>query len=145
MQDSYDLLTGKTRADQIKQLASKEGPKKVERLKRPLLSRKSLPGSMLPTYVLDVVDTVYFNLKKPVETSAPASTSKSSLATFGNQTVATLKELAPEKIESIFQLFIALTIFFWILVITKLVKIQGQLVVDVPRLSGEMKTLKEME
>ncbi len=137
MQDSYDLLTGKTKIDELLKLAAEEGPRKAERLKRPLVSRESFPGSVIPKSVLDVVEPLYFNVRESLE-------KKKKQETISNQVVVALKEVAPERIENLVQLYFALVLFFWIFLITKLTKMKGQLVVDTPRLTRENQKLVEL-
>jgi hypothetical protein len=132
-------LTGKTRAQEVVQLALKEGPRKANRLKRPLVSRSSFPGNVVPNQVLDMLEPVYFNLRESLEKSKEVQVASST------RVVEMLKDLAPAKIENIIQLIFALTIFFWIVLISKLTKIKGQLVVDYPRLTKEKEKLLDLQ
>jgi hypothetical protein len=110
-----------------------------------LISRSSFPGSFIPSSVLNVLEPIYFNAREIVERKPQAkSEEKSSTVSVANQVVSTLKELAPERVENLLDLFLALTIFFWVIVIAKFLKIQGQLVVNTPRLSREISALKEL-
>jgi hypothetical protein len=131
-------LTGKTKVDQILKLVESEGPRKVERLKRPLIARKSFPGSFIPSQVLDVIEPLYFNLRENLEQTktAPSSTAVKEYP-LANKVVKALKEVAPTRIDNLIQLFFALTLFFWIVVISRIMSIKGQLVVDTPRLLKE--------
>ncbi|KAJ3359636.1 hypothetical protein HDU91_004855 [Kappamyces sp. JEL0680] len=145
LQDTYDLLTGKTKIDHVLKLAEIDGPRKAERLKRPLISRTSFPGSLVPSVVLDLIEPIYFNVRETLEEGKkkPNSASVANVP-VANKVVLALKEVAPGRIENLLQLWFGLTIFFWIVVISKLMSIKGQLVVDIPRLSREKETLKEL-
>ena len=131
-------MTGKTRAEQVVELALKEGPRKASRLKRPLIIRTSFPGNVVPKQVLDLIEPVYFNLREFLEKNKETKSGSSI------KVVDTLKDLAPARIENLVQLIYALTIFFWILLISKLTKIKGQLVVDYPRLTKEKEKLLDL-
>jgi hypothetical protein len=87
---------------------------------------------------LDTLEPVYFNLQESLEKNKEVQVASST------RVVAMLKDLAPVKIENVFQLIFALTIFFWILLISKLTKIKGQLVVDYPRLTREKEKLLDL-
>ncbi|KAJ3320576.1 hypothetical protein HDV06_005202 [Boothiomyces sp. JEL0866] len=141
LQDTYDLLTGKLTVAKIIELAEVEGPKRAKRIKSPLVQRNNFPGNILPASVLNIVEPVYFNAREYLENSKVAQKEKRVV----DRVLTVMKEVAPEKINTIFELIWAMYIFFWIFLITKLLKIQGQTVVDTPKLTKEIAELKAIE
>jgi hypothetical protein len=105
------------------------------------LHRDYFPGSIVPAPVLNAVESVYFNVKDYIVEQTKTKTENESL---GGKVVNTLKELAPAKITNLFELIFALYLFFWIILITKLLRIRGQSVVDKPRFIAEESRLKEL-
>ncbi|KAI8897472.1 SacI homology domain-containing protein [Globomyces pollinis-pini] len=142
LQDSYDLLTGRSTIHKVLELADLEGPIKAQRLKNPLFHRTKFPGSLIPTPVLNIVEPIYFNLREFLqqENAKPLQAKP----TLINTVIVTMKDIAPARINGVIELIFALYLFFWIFLLTKLLNISGQNVVDQPRLSTEASHLKEL-
>lgn len=103
------------------ELARRDGGRKAERRRRPLLVREVVPGCLVPTAIMNLVEPIYFSLREKG-------------GDVGGRVVETLKEVAPVRITNIVELWFAMVVFFWILVVSWLMKIKGRMVVDLPRL-----------
>jgi hypothetical protein len=142
LQDIYDIMSGKTTAQKLMNLVQSEGFKKAARLKNPLVQRDSFVGHLVPAPFINLLEPLYFNLRE--YTAAQTVKTNTRIATNGQKLVATLKEMAPAKVTNILELILVMVIFFWIIIISKLLKIAGQNVVDLPRLTEEDKELKQL-
>jgi hypothetical protein len=133
LQDAYDLLTGKITTEKIQLLVETEGAKKAQRLKNPIFYKNNFPANLVPDPVMKGIESVYFNARD--YTQNKTKTKKTSGVT--GTTIEMLKEVAPERINNIVELFLALILFFFIFALSKISKIKGQIVVDKPKFNIE--------
>jgi hypothetical protein len=113
-------------------LVQTEGAKKAVRLKNPLLYRDTFPGYLIPEPILKAAEAVYFNAREYAMNQKRKDTG------LTGHTIVTLKEMAPERINNVLELFFALILFFLIAILSRVSKIRGQIVVDKPRFISEV-------
>jgi hypothetical protein len=142
LQDTYDVVTGKSTVSKMLLLVESEGKQKADRLAHPLLSRSNFPGNIVPTSVMNIVEPVFFNVREGLRSEKQLQISGTEGSSI--RVVALLKDLAPEKINSVLELVWAMFLFFWIIIFAKLLKIEGRLVVNKPKLTQEDSKLKEL-
>jgi hypothetical protein len=94
--------------------------------------RDTFPGYLIPEFILRIAEAVYFNARDY------AMNQKRKETGLTGQTIVTLKEMAPERINGILELFFALFLFFLIAILSRFSKIRGQIVVDKPRFISEV-------
>ena len=133
----YDIISGKADVAKIKSIFSKEGKNKAERLKNPLISRDSFASHLIPTTIVDVLEPLYFNLREFHKSDANKETVKDTM-------LKSLKEMAPKNVTNIIELILVMTISFWIIILSKIFKINGHQVVNVPRINSEDGELKQL-
>ena len=140
MQDTYDIISGKTETAKIKTLYEKDGKSKAERLKHPLVARDSFVEHLIPSPVVGLVEPVYFNFREYLTNQS----SKGGKLTIQDLLVKSLKEMAPKHVNNVFELILVMIISFWIIILSKLFKINGHLIVNVPRINQEEGELKKL-
>ncbi|KAI8905550.1 SacI homology domain-containing protein [Gorgonomyces haynaldii] len=148
-QDAYDLWTGKTTADKVKELAVSYGLNKALHVRQPIIPTNSGVGRLIPSFV---VETVKPALEAAQDfTRQPKDSKKGHLDENGNANtvagfaVVLLKSYTPHQVSSPIQFIIAMFIFFYILILSKLFKIKGQQVVSKPKLTTEYAKLVEID
>jgi hypothetical protein len=142
LQDAYDILTGKTTVAKVMHLVESEGRLKADRLKNPLLIRDKFPGNMIPNSIMNVAEPVFFNFREGIKNQKQIQISGKN--DYSTRLLALLKDLAPEKVTNILEFIWAMYLFFWIIIISKLLKIEGRLIVNKPKLTHEESRLKEL-
>lgn len=140
----YDIWTGKVSVKKMKEYATTKGIKKLSQIKAPILQTKNgilvkvLPGTFVKT-AEPILQSVaeYRKTTIPKGIKVPDFDTEGNPRTFVGLLIQTLKLCGPEKIVSFFQLWIGITVFFYILILSKLFKVDGIKIVNRPKYSGE--------
>ncbi|KAJ3183435.1 Phosphatidylinositide phosphatase SAC1 [Geranomyces variabilis] len=173
-QDAYDLWTGKAVASQIQHLVATEGVRRAQRVQAPYIASGSgILGRVVPQFVIDTVEpllqtaTEYVRARPRGNIAAPAThlsqtpdgeihtttTTKWVSPHFDTEgspnsvpglLVSVAKLYAPTQITGVIQFAIALVLSVYLLVLVRILGIQGQFVVNRPRLSVEYRNIFEL-
>ncbi|KAJ3010890.1 Phosphatidylinositide phosphatase SAC1 [Thoreauomyces humboldtii] len=158
-QDAYDLWTGKAPATQIKHLIETEGLRRAQRVQKPYVARgQGILGRIVPAFVIDSVEPLLQTATEYVRSSSATGPAHKDLHSRWVSThldtegtphslsglmVTVAKLYAPTQVASAVQFVIATVLFLYLLVLVRILGIQGQLVVNRPRLSVEYRTIYE--
>ncbi|KAJ3157620.1 Phosphatidylinositide phosphatase SAC1 [Geranomyces michiganensis] len=173
-QDAYDLWTGKAVASQIQHLVATEGVRRAQRVQAPYIASGSgILGRVVPQFVIDTVEpllqtaTEYVRARPRGNIAAPAThlteTARGEIQTttttkwvsphFDTEgkpnsvpglLVSVAKLYAPTQITTVVQFVIALVLSVYLVVLVRILGVQGQFVVNRPRLSVEYRNIFEL-
>ncbi|KAI8922270.1 SacI homology domain-containing protein [Powellomyces hirtus] len=172
-QDAYDLWTGKAVASQINHLVETEGVKRAQRVRKPYLeSGSGIIGRIVPSFVINTIEpllqtaTEYARASprtirptvepqvhetaRRVETTtvtrwvSPHFDSEGSPNSIPGLLISAAKLYAPTQVTSAIEFVIALALFAYLLVLTRILGIQGHFVVNRPRLSVEYRNIFDL-
>ncbi|TPX69023.1 hypothetical protein SpCBS45565_g02713 [Spizellomyces sp. 'palustris'] len=157
-QDAYDLWTGKAVPEQINKLVETEGVKRAQRVSKPYIAKgQGVLGRIIPGFVIDQVEpllqtaTEYARATvKGSDTDAHARWRSAHIDGQGNPRsffgliLSTVKLYAPGQISGVLEFLVALVVFFYLIVLARVFHIQGQLVVNRPKLSVEYRNIYDL-
>lgn len=131
--------------------ATTKGVKKLQLIKEPILDKKSgLLVKVLPQSLVKTTEPVLQTVAQYRKTKAVSGVKTPDFDTEGNPRsfiallIQTLKLIGPEKINTFFQLWIAVTVFFYIFILTKLFKVDGMKIVNRPKYSREYLSIHQI-
>ncbi|RKO91317.1 SacI homology domain-containing protein [Blyttiomyces helicus] len=162
-QDAYDLWTGKTTSKQLHELAQTAGAQQAKRLRAPFIAKgRGVVGRILPGFIVDRVEPLLQAATEYARPSPPAVADGTTalhlkgkgpsrhMDAHGHPSsvvglvLSAIKIYAPERVTSALEFLVAMVVFFYILVVARIFKINGQNVVDRPRLSEEYERIHEL-
>jgi hypothetical protein len=146
-QDAYDLWTGKTEQDKLAALISTSGNEKAERLKKPLLHHEKGVGFFVPAYAFPLIETFDdFSRRKVAKKPSSGHINQQGQAeTYLGLTVEVAKSYSPATITSVFDFVVAMCVCIYMMLVSKALKIQGKILVNMPQLTVEYEKLPDID
>ncbi|KAI9013123.1 SacI homology domain-containing protein [Gaertneriomyces semiglobifer] len=152
-QDAYDIWTGKAVPEAIDHFQRTEGVKIQRRTQKPLL--KSIPGIYYVPFASQVDNIAhsaveYLNgivygpdVQSSRWKSAHIDPNGNPRSVFG-LVITAVKAYAPAEVSGAVEFIIAMLVFLYLLVLVRIFHVQGQLVVNRPKLSVEYQNIYEL-
>lgn len=126
--------------------ANTKGLKDLERYHQVIADKeKSFIFKLLPDYVTDTVEQISQDVeeyKKPHNDVKSHFDKESNPVSFVAVIIKALKALAPQKIGSFWDLFVALSVFYYITILSLVFRVDGMMIVNRPRFSAEYESLR---
>ena len=147
-QDSFDIWTGKVSKKQMDEYANTKGLKELARYKQALLDKeKSYFYKVAPEYVTNAVEQISQDVeeyKKRHEVAISHFDRENNPVSFVAVIIKSLKAVAPQKISNFWDLIIAISVFYYIMLLVLIFKVDGMLIVNRPRFSSEYEALRTL-
>lgn len=122
--------------------------KDLERYHQALADKeKSFIFKLLPDSITDTVEQISQDVeeyKKPHQEVKSHFDKESNPVSFVAVIIKALKSLAPQKITSFWDLFVALSVFYYITILSFVFRVDGKLIVNRPRFSSEYESLRSI-
>jgi hypothetical protein len=145
-QDSFDVWTGKISLEKLNDYASTKGLKDLDRYNQVIADKeKSYVWNILPEYVTEKVEQISQDVeeyKKPHLSVKSHFDRDNNPVSFVALIIKSLKALAPERITCFWDLFMALSIFYYIMILVLVFRVDGFMIVNRPRFSTEYESLR---
>lgn len=108
---------------------------------------KSFIFKLLPEYVTDTVEQISQDVeeyKKPHQGVKAHFDAESNPVSFVAVIIKALKSLAPQRITCFWDLFVALSVFYYISILCLVFGVDGMIIVNRPRFSSEYESLRSI-
>jgi hypothetical protein len=150
-QDSYDLWTGKVTPKELREYASAQSHEILRKLREPVLDEeKSLVARLMPKAIKNTAEPIlqsaieYKEAKKKSQVVVSNFDSEGHPRTLVAFIITAIRLCGPENITSFFDLFVALSVFFYVIVLSSIFKVDGMKIVNRPKFSREYVTIHEI-